>query len=47
MPYTMLWYSAVMNWYGGEWDILQVAILVVAIVSDVSSGGKFGMGKSS
>jgi hypothetical protein len=46
MPYTMLWYSAVMNWYGGEWDVLQIVVLVVAIISDVSSG-KSGMSKNS
>jgi hypothetical protein len=37
MPYTMLWYSAVMNWYGGTWDFMQIAVLVVAIIFDLSS----------
>ena len=46
MPYTMLWYSAVINWYGGEWDILQIVILVAAILFDVSSD-KGGMSKGS
>lgn len=37
MPYTMLWYSAVMNWYGGEWDILQFVVLGIAVIADLSS----------
>ncbi|MEX2341052.1 MAG: hypothetical protein WD605_01905 [Candidatus Paceibacterota bacterium] len=37
MPYTMLWYSAVVNWYGGEWDLWQIVVLGVAIISDLSS----------
>ena len=38
MPYSMLWYSAVMNWYGGEWDILQIGVMLIAIFFDLSSG---------
>lgn len=37
MPYTLLWYSAVQNWYNGTWGILQVIVLIVAIVADLSS----------
>jgi len=37
MPYSLLWYSAVMNWYGGIWGFWQVAFLIVAILIDVSS----------
>ncbi|HYU64658.1 MAG TPA: hypothetical protein VEK36_00095 [Candidatus Paceibacterota bacterium] len=36
-PYTLLWYSAVQNWYDGVWGIWQIIILVVAIVADLSS----------
>ena len=32
MPHTMLWYSAVMNWYGGRWEFLQIFILVLSIL---------------
>ncbi len=39
MPYTMLWYSAVVNWYGGVWGLWQIVILVVAILADISSDG--------
>jgi hypothetical protein len=36
MPVTMLWYSAVHNWFNGQWDILQIAGLVVAIIIDLA-----------
>ncbi len=38
LPLTLLWYSAVVNWFQGEWNWWQVVILVVAIVADLSSG---------
>ncbi|HWO07763.1 MAG TPA: hypothetical protein VNM40_04265 [Candidatus Paceibacterota bacterium] len=44
MPYTMLWYSAAINWYGGEWQFFQIAVLVIAIIADVSSSGKTARG---
>lgn len=43
-PYTMLWYSAVMNWYGGEWNMLQLVVLAIAILFDLSSSGKSARG---
>ena len=36
MPVTMLWYSAVHHWFNGQWDILQIAGLVVAVIIDVA-----------
>lgn len=44
MPYTMLWYSAVMNWYGGHWGGWQIAVLIIAAAADLSSN-KSGVGK--
>jgi hypothetical protein len=38
MPRTMLWYSAVANWYGGHWGFLQIAILIIAILFDLGGG---------
>lgn len=38
MPYTMLWYSAVVNWYAGRWEFWQWLILAIAIIADLSSG---------
>ena len=39
MPYTMLWYSAVINWYYGEWGFWQIVVLIIAIIADFSSDG--------
>ncbi len=38
MPRTMLWWSAVVNWYGGQWDFWQIAGLVAAIIIDIGGG---------
>ncbi|MBP9850453.1 MAG: hypothetical protein KBC47_02065 [Candidatus Peribacteraceae bacterium] len=38
-PITLLWYSAVMNWFNGEWDILNLGVLVLALILDLSSSG--------
>ncbi len=37
LPYTTLWYSAVVNWYGGQWGVLQLAIGAIALLFDLSS----------
>lgn len=39
LPTTLLWYSAVQNWYGGDWGLWQIAGLVVALSLDTSQGG--------
>ena len=40
-PVTLLWYSAVHNWWGGVWGPWQIGGLVVAILLDLSpSAGK-------
>ena len=38
LPTTLLWYSAVQNWFGGRWGLWQVAGLVIAIMIDMSPG---------
>ncbi len=38
-PISLLWFSAVMNWFQGEWTVLNLAILVLAVISDLSSSG--------
>lgn len=43
-PYTMLWYSVVMNWYGGRWNTLQLVVLAIAVLFDFGSGGKSARG---
>lgn len=35
-PFTMLWYSAVMNLRGGTWDTLEIIVLVIAVIMDFS-----------
>jgi hypothetical protein len=40
-PFTLLWYSAVQNWYDGVWGGWQIAGLVLALLLDFSpAGGK-------
>jgi hypothetical protein len=34
----MLWYSVVQNAYGGEWDTLQIVVMVLAVMIDLSPG---------
>ena len=37
LPATLLWYSAVQHWYGGEWGLWQVAGLVLTLLMDTSA----------
>ena len=39
LPTTLLWYSAVMNWFGGQWDIVPIVGLVIAVLLDLSPTG--------
>lgn len=39
LPTTLLWYSAVNNWFGGQWDIIPLTGLVIAILLDLSPTG--------
>ena len=36
LPTTLIWYTAVHNWYGGEWGTVQIVGLVIALILDVS-----------
>lgn len=47
MPYTLLWYSAVANWYGGVWGFWQIVVLLIAIIMDLSSNSKSTKKRSS
>jgi len=40
MPFTLLWYSAVMNWFGGQWGFWQVVFMALAIIFDITSAAK-------
>jgi hypothetical protein len=39
LPTTLLWYVAVQHWYGGEWGLVPIAGLVIALMIDVSPAG--------
>lgn len=39
-PLTMLWYSVVVRVYGGNWDTLQIVILVIAVLIDMSPSAR-------
>lgn len=36
LPTTLLWYSAVQNWFGGRWTLWPIVGLVVALMIDLS-----------
>lgn len=40
LPTTLLWYTAVHNWWDGHWGTLQVIGLVIALMIDVGGGSK-------
>jgi hypothetical protein len=39
LPTTLLWYSAVQHWFGGEWSLWPIVGLVIALAIDVSPAG--------
>lgn len=39
LPTTMLWYSAVQHWFGGQWTVWPIVGLVAALIIDVSPAG--------
>ena len=36
LPTSLLWYSAVQHWFGGHWDIIPIAGMVVAVLLDLA-----------
>lgn len=36
LPTTLLWYSAVQHWFGGQWTFWPIVGLVVAVMIDVA-----------
>ena len=36
LPTTFLWYTAVQNWWEGQWSLWPVVGLVIALMIDVS-----------
>ena len=39
LPTTLLWYSAVQHWFGGEWTLWPIVGLVVSLLIDLSPAG--------
>jgi hypothetical protein len=42
VPYTTLWYSAIQNFWDGQWGFWQVLIMVLAVMSDLGMLGGAG-----
>jgi len=36
LPLTTLWYSVVQHSFGGHWDVIPIAGLVIAVLIDIS-----------
>lgn len=36
LPTTLLWYTVVLHWFGGQWTLWPVVGLVIALAIDVS-----------
>jgi hypothetical protein len=36
LPTTLLWYSAVQRWFGGQWTLWPIVGLVIALMIDIS-----------
>jgi hypothetical protein len=39
LPTTLLWYSAVHHWFGGQWSLWPIVGLVVSLMIDISPAG--------
>lgn len=39
LPTTLLWYTAVHHWFGGQWSLWPIVGLVFALMIDVSPAG--------
>ena len=36
LPTTLLWYTAVHHWWGGQWTLWPIVGIVIALIIDVS-----------
>ncbi len=39
LPTTLLWYTAVQHWWGGQWSLWPVVGIVIALMIDLSPAG--------
>ncbi len=43
LPATLLWYSTVQHWFGGEWTLWPIVGVIIALLIDLSpASGKRG-----
>lgn len=36
LPTSLIWFTAVQHWYGGEWSVVPVIGMVIALLIDLS-----------
>ena len=36
LPTTLLWYTAVQHWWGGQWSLFPIIGIVIALLIDLS-----------
>ncbi len=36
LPLTLLWYSVVQHWFGGQWTVVPIIGMVIAVLLDLS-----------
>ena len=47
LPTTLLWYTAVQHWFGGQWTLWPIVGLVIALLIDLSpASGKRNRGRA-
>jgi hypothetical protein len=39
LPTTLLWYTAVHHWFGGQWSLWPILGLIIALLIDISPAG--------
>jgi hypothetical protein len=40
LPTTLVWYTAVQHWFDGQWSLVPIAGLVIALAIDVSPASR-------
>ena len=39
LPFSTLWYSVVINYFGGNWDAISIIGMVIAVAVDIGAVG--------
>jgi len=39
LPTTLLWYTAVQHWFAGQWTVVPIIGIVIALLIDLSPAG--------